>query len=119
MRLPLVVVGMNGSVGALEALAYALAEAARREGRLLVVSAFRHPDYLAEFTTATPPSLSEIARYTHEAMRSVVGVPGHRRPVTRSGRPRRRHRSGARSGEVTDVDRMAVQLRELVVATDE
>lgn len=37
------------------------------------MSAFRHPDYLAEFyAVVTPPSVSEIARYTDQAVRSVV-----------------------------------------------
>ena len=72
-RLPLVVVGMDGSVGALAALGHALAETVRRQGRLRVVTAFRHPDYLAEFyRVVTPPSVPEIARFTDETVRSVV-----------------------------------------------
>lgn len=63
---------MDGSVGALSALGYALAEAARREGRLLVVSAFRHPDYMAELATGGTPSVPDVARYTDATLRTVV-----------------------------------------------
>lgn len=71
-----VVVGVDGSAGSRAALEHALADAARRDARLLVVAAMGRPDYWAtEYgPVPVPPSAAELDRVRAAAQRWVDDV---------------------------------------------
>ena len=68
-----VVVGVDGSPASRAALAYALADAARRGACLRVVAAARMPEYWAmSYGMSTPPPATAIVAAVEEATRQIV-----------------------------------------------
>ncbi|MFC5992879.1 universal stress protein [Pseudonocardia hispaniensis] len=68
-----VVVGVDGSASSRQALAYALADAARRGVGVRVVSVFPPPDYRAvAYGMTAPPSTEDIAADIETSVRATV-----------------------------------------------
>jgi nucleotide-binding universal stress UspA family protein len=70
---PTIVVGVDGSAGARAALRYAFADAARRNARIQVVSAFDEPEYWAvAYGMSAPPPLPDVTAGLEKAARQMV-----------------------------------------------
>lgn len=70
---PTIVVGVDGSAGARAALRYAFADAARRNARIRVVSAFDEPSYWAvAYGMSAPPPPADVTTGLEKAAWQVV-----------------------------------------------
>lgn len=70
---PLIVVGVDGSACARDALAYAMADAVRRSARVRAVWVFEHPEYWATaYGMPAPTSEFELARRGEDGVRAIL-----------------------------------------------
>ncbi len=70
---PLIVVGVDGSACAKDALAYTMSDALRRGARVRAVWVFEHPEYWATvYGMPAPTSEFELARRGEDGVRAIL-----------------------------------------------